>query len=281
MKDKHSERYFGPVKIKGFQQALEVYLSREFPQLGGPQTRRLLAGEIKAICDEYYVAKESLKIGQLRWPAVEKGCHSAEGRLMKDTPQKVVALTVISEEDIDKRIAGIRVDEIRKGVIKRITDEAWTQGGVLACNDIAAILHLNHSASTNYVREYEKDHPGETIKRRGNMQDYGPTLTHKEQIIHDYVQKRFSPEIAHRHNHSLKAADRYITNFEKVKEGLKKGMTQEEISHITGMGSKLVFEYSRLVKRYYPALVKKTTRMRGVTLKMPGNGLGDISHVRK
>lgn len=87
-------------------------------------------------------------------------------------------------------------------------------------------------------------------------------MSHKEEIIHDYVQKRFSPEIAHKHNHNLKSADRYITNFEKVKEGMKKGMTQEEISHITGIAPTQVFEYSRLVKRYYPAVVKKVVKIR-------------------
>lgn len=262
MKENHGKIYFGPVKAKGFTQALEQYLSREFPQLGGPQTRRLLAEEIKGICDKYYVSKESMKPGQIHWPAVKKGYKSAEGRQMKDTPQEVVTLTVVSEEDIDKRISGVRVDEIRKGVIKRITDEAWKQGGVLAYNDMATILHLNHSAVRKYAQEYEKDHPGEQVKRRGNMQDQGPTLSHKEEIIHDYVQKRFSLEIAHKHNHNLKSADRYITNFEKVKEGMKKGMTQEEISHITGIAPTQVFEYSRLVKRYYPAVVKKVVKIR-------------------
>jgi len=166
MKENHGKIYFGPVKAKGFTQALEQYLSREFPQLGGPQTRRLLAEEIKGICDKYYVSKESMKPGQIHWPAVKKGYKSAEGRQMKDTPQEVVTLTVVSEEDIDKRISGVRVDEIRKGVIKRITDEAWKQGGVLAYNDMATILHLNHSAVRKYAQEYEKDHPGEQVKRR-------------------------------------------------------------------------------------------------------------------
>lgn len=47
---------------------------------------------------------------------------------MKDTPQAVVTLTVVSEEDIQKRIDGVKVDEIRKGVIKKITEEDWERG---------------------------------------------------------------------------------------------------------------------------------------------------------
>ena len=283
MKKSHGEKYFGPVKEKGFSQALEIYLSKEFPQLGGPQTRRLLAEEIKGICDEYYVSRESLKVGQLRWPAVVKGHKSAEGRLMRETPQEVVTLTVISEEDIEKRIAGVRVDEIRKEVIKRITDEAWKQGGVFAYNDIASILHLNHATVRKYAQEYEKDHPGNIIKRRGNMQDQGPTLSHKEQIIEDHVKKKFSPEIAYKHKHSLKAADRYIQNFERVKEGVKKGMTQEEVSHITGIAPTQVFEYARLVKRYYPEVMKKIVKRKGNLLSSEKceNTLSDISHVSK
>lgn len=92
------------------------------------------------------------------------------------------------------------------------------------------------------------------------MHDEGPTLSHKEEIIHDYVNKKFSPEIAYKHNHNLKSADRYITNFERVKEGLKKGMTQPEISRITGIALTQVFEYARLVKRYFPDLVNEIAR---------------------
>jgi len=276
MNRNNAKKYFGPVKEKGFTQALDKFLSEEFPQLGGPKTRRLLAEEIKNICDKYYVRAEMLKPGQIRWPCVEKHAKAAEGRLMRNTPQVVATLTVISEEDINKRVNSVNVKEIRKNVIKRITEEAWDQGGVLASNDIAALLHLNHSSVTQMIREYEKEHPGEIVRRRGNMHDQGPTLSHKEQIIDDYVNKKFSPEIAYKHNHNLKSVDRYITNFEKVKEGVKKGLLHTEISHITGIAPTQVWEYAKLVERYYPELVKNVARHKNIKIN---NAVGDISHL--
>ena len=76
--------------------------------------------------------------------------------------------------------------------------------------------------------------------------------THKGQILRLYEQGMAPPDIARATEHSLKAVDRYIKDYERVKVLLGKGLRVPEISHAIDKGERTVLEYRNIVREFHP-----------------------------
>lgn len=70
---------------------------------------------------------------------------------MNDTRTVPVILTLVSDEDINMRINGTSISQIRKNVTGRIMKEADEQRGTLSQLDIAFITNLSGSLVVEYL----------------------------------------------------------------------------------------------------------------------------------
>jgi predicted transcriptional regulator len=123
---------------------------------------------------------------------------------MSDTRTIPVVLTLVSDEDINMRIKGTSLTQIRKNVTERIMKEADEQRGTLSQTDIALLLDISRASVGKYIREIQKE-KGIILPYRGTIHDMGPTVTHKREIVRLKLKKMSTPEIARRTNHSEKA----------------------------------------------------------------------------
>lgn len=174
-----------------------------------------LAKRVLEIVKEYSVERERVKSGQIVWPAVDINERPGRGKNMAMTKQKTVLLTLVSEEEVKQLSNGHKPRELFPDVVARILLEAEEQGGVLAMNDLAAMLHCSIT-TVSKAREAWETKNGKVLPTRGSLHDMGRTFSHKEQILDLHLEGFFTSEIARMTKHDPVNVDRYIDDFQRV-----------------------------------------------------------------
>ncbi len=207
----------------------------EYGFMGGKEVIELIVNDLLKIVNEHQLPLSKVKKGQILWQAVAKNETSSYGKSMSDTRTIPVILTLVSDEDINMRINGISIIQIRKNITERIMKEADEQRGTLSQPDIALLLAISRASVGKYIHEIQNE-KGITLPYRGTIHDMGPTVTHKREIVRLRLQKVSTPEIARRTNHSEEAVDRYINDYERVIR-ISDVFEPIDIAFITNLGS--------------------------------------------
>jgi hypothetical protein len=108
-----------------------------------------------------------------------------------------------------------------------------------------------------YVREWEEE-TGELLPMKGYRMDQGSRPTHKKEIVRLYEQGLEPPDVARETRHSLKAVERYLQDYERVKLLLKRRIQVEEIGSLIGRGKRVVLEYVEIARQYHPELFARS-----------------------
>ena len=234
---------FHSARVRFLKGALNSFFKREFPKLIGPILRNKLIDELIKILEKTLPLKDHLKPGQVVWNAV-----SISTRADSVNPKFVpVTLTMIDEQDIGKLTQGIRMSEIIKQAIARITKEAYAQGALLSMRDIGLLTWRYGGAISQYRKTYEKEH-NVSLPHPGSLQDMGSCISHKAMIIKKIeVDKKDPYTVAKETNHSMLAVDRYIRDFSRVRLCYQDGKDKEFISLATGLNKFIVNEYIQLL----------------------------------
>ncbi len=234
---------FHSARVRFLKGALNSFFKREFPKLIGPILRDKLIDELIKILQKTLPLKDHLKPGQVVWNAV-----SISTRADSANPKFVpVTLTMIDEQDIGKLTQGIRMSEIIKQAIARITKEAYAQGALLSMRDIGLLTWRYGGAISQYRKTYEKEH-NVSLPHPGSLQDMGSCISHKAMIIKKIeVDKKDPYTVAKETNHSMLAVDRYIRDFSRVRLCYQDGKDKEFISLATGLNKFIVNEYIQLL----------------------------------
>lgn len=206
-----------------------------------------LAKRVLEIVKEYSLEKERVKPGQVVWSAVDINERPGRGKNMAMTEQRTVLLTLVSEEEVRQLANGHKQRELLPDVIARILLEAEEQGGVLAMNDLAAMMHCSISTIMKARESWETKH-GKILPTRGSLHDMGTTFTHKKQIIDLYLQGYFTSEIARLTNHDPVNVDRYIDDFQRVLLLAQDGQPLNKICFYTGLSKGLVTQYLEFIR---------------------------------
>lgn len=220
----------------------------EYGFMGGKEVIELIVNDLLKIVNEHQLPLSKVKKGQILWQAVAKDETSSYGKSMSDTRTIPVILTLVSDEDINMRINGVSIAQIRKNITERIMKEADEQRGTLSQPDIALLLAISRASVGKYIHEIQNE-KGTILPYRGTIHDMGPTVTHKREIVRLRLQKVSTPEIARRTNHSEEAVDRYINDYERVIR-ISDIFKPIDIAFITNLSESLVIEYLDLKKEF-------------------------------
>ena len=201
-----------------------------------------LAKRVLEIVKEYSLEKERVKPGQIVWSAVDINERPGRGKNMAMTRQKTVLLTLVSEEGVRQLSNGHKPGELLPDVIARILLEAEEQGGVLAMNDLAVMMHCSLATAIKARETWETKH-GKILPTRGSLHDMGTTFTHKKQIVDLHLQGYFTSEIARLTSHDPVNVDRYIDDFQRVFLLAQDGQPLNKICFYTGLSKGLVNQY--------------------------------------
>jgi hypothetical protein len=140
------------------------------------------------------------------------------------------------------------VPGLRKHKLLRFANEAYDQGGLLIQEDLALLLTTSIRTIQRDMQEMRKQ--GIVVPTRGEIQDIGPTVSHKTQIIELYLKGYEYTEIEQRTRHTGDSIKRYISGFSKVVLLSNKGYSVIQIRELTNSSEKVVSEYLALYKIY-------------------------------
>ena len=129
----------------------------------------------------------------------------------------------------------------RQAQILRLVDEALDQGAVATQEDLARALRVS-------VRTVKRDcaylrGQGVEIPTRGHVQGIGRGQTHKAQIVGRWLRGETYDQIALHTRHSLSSIRRYVQTFARVVHLHRRGLADQEIVMLLGIGLSLVAEY--------------------------------------
>ena len=203
----------------------------------------IVAAIVEDICTvvrNYYRRADDLEPGQLVYWCPDATERAGKGKTMAHTQLVPVRLTIVAQADIDAIAAGVGALERREIRVRRLTHEAYDQGGVLSEADLSLVTGYSEGGVSAAVKRLRK--VGEMLPIRGYVADMGSWPTHKAAIIRLYLEGLTTPEIASRSSHSKEAVDRYIKGFERVRL-LAAKHPREELPLLTGTSPHVVDQY--------------------------------------
>lgn len=246
----HAKATYNPQAQKSFAGALCAFFEAECPQIGGDRTRQVLVQEIEQMVRSFYPETDHLSPGQTVWPTVCKSAKGGYGKRIKDTPLTSVILTLVQSHDAKDRAEGKKLREMKIDAVARLCREAFDQGGCLTNAELGILLKISPSTAGKYIKEWELAN-NTVLPRRGTIHDMGPTLTHKQIIIHQlFIEQKSYQQVARDTYHSFEAIQRYMKAFRQVLLCRQKGMSTEEIAYATKMTKRLVLEYEKIIDHY-------------------------------
>lgn len=242
------ESIFKPAKDKNLSAALAYVIATSFPKIGGERVVKLCTKMVMEVVDQHLKPKEHLHPGQFLYNAVSIDDPPSRGKTIAQTKQVTVILDLVPSLDIEKRISReSRPDRLLRRAI-RLCKQAYRQGGVLTCADLALILGCSDSYISSLLAEYEREHE-KIVPRRANIHDMGTGQTHKRIIcLMRHRDGKSAADIARDTNHSDKAVDRYLNDFARVRFCLQQGMDIGQIRQAVDMSEQLVKQYVEINK---------------------------------
>ena len=225
---------------------IEDFFSKEFPNTFGPNIRSTIADELIAIFNANNRETQTIKPGQILWNAVHKDTR-ADSRNRKLVP---VVLTIVADEDILSLEKKKAISENRQRVIARITQEAFDQGALLSMRDIGLLLASDTWIISADRKKYELRNSC-SLPQTGTLHDMGSCITHKYQIVYKYVVEKKDPIIiAKETNHTLKAVDHYLKDYNRVKLLCQDNKPPEYIKAATALPIHVIKQYVDIINQY-------------------------------
>lgn len=250
-KPDYVRKKYGPLIHKSLQTALAHAIGEQFPRIGGPRILALCAEMILQVVFEHLRPREHLTHGQVLWMAIHRDDPPAQGKTIDRTRLVPVVLDLSLPEDIERRIARQSKAERLLAKALRLCRQAYEQEGLLSNCDLAELLGTHDGAIAAVMTTHERE-SGELVPRRATLHDVGTGLTHKRIICWKrYAEGKTSEKIAAETYHSIEAVDRYLGQFDRVRNCRELGMTPEKTAYTLQCGVSLVKEYleiDRLLK---------------------------------
>lgn len=236
-------RKYRPAHDRFLKPAIINFFAREFAGYFGPIVRENIARALIDIFEENAPSVTRIKHGQLLWNALDKNTRAD----WNNRKYKPVVLTLVNEQDVNLFMENKPVRQIKKQVIARIMTEAYDQGGLLSTRDISLIMASYASDLSNLRIQYENENQI-ILPHTGSLHDMGSTLTHKVQIVRKYVvEKKPSNVVAKETNHSQKAVDHYIRDYNRVKTLYDDGKNTDYIHITTKIARPVIWQYLDII----------------------------------
>ena len=222
-------------------------LESDFSIVASGKIAELLADQTINLFGQFF--PEKIKPGKTLISAISKDAPKGHHRGVKGLPMVPVQLDVLNENLIERYIRGDKIMQIKRNYVISLFKQAYQQGGVLASSDVALLIKMSSSTISKYVREHMEQND-EIVPTRGFIHDIGPSISHKGIIVGKFLQGILPDKIAKITNHSQKAVDRYINDYERIKLCIKQNMDDQMTARTTGLSKSLIKKYKILYDEY-------------------------------
>lgn len=247
----YAQKHYESAHRHLFAAVFDRFLEQNIPLLGGPELRQLLINKIIELFDNYTIANEHLKPGQMLWIAVDKNTR-ADSTKVRYRP---VVLTMVTADEITDLTDGKQTPPQQlPAATARILKEAYAQDALLSMRDLALIFKRVPGDMSTIRQKYEK-HTSEVLPTPATLQDMGSGITHKTLILKKIlVEKKDMAKVRQETNHSQQAIDRYLKSYRRVEMLLDDSKSILYISKVTGLSPYLILQYERIYTDTKPPL---------------------------
>ena len=203
--------------------------------------------EAKAILDtvykvyaSYFEASGALKPGQVLFPVVS--IETSSSTPLSESKQVSVVLTLdAGEEDLGIR-KSLGVTGLRRHRIQRLANEAFQQGGLLTVEDLAnRLLNCGQRTLSRDLKALKNENI--ILPLRSTIKDMGRAVSHRIQIVEQWLQGKEYTEISRSTFHSVLSVKNYVGKFKRVVALAQEGFDVHEISFLVKISSSLVEHY--------------------------------------
>lgn len=229
-----------------FKPSVVQLLMKAFPRYFGTVVASKFADEIVQLFERLHPERDFLKPGQVFWNTLDKNTRG-------DSPNRrfvPVTLTIVNQEDIKMLTQGCKVSKVKQFAIARMFKEAYQQGGILSTRDLA-LLTLATPSTISVARSKFEQENEVVLPHPGVLHDMGSTITHKKQIVYKViVEKKDTTLVAKETNHSQKAVDHYLHDYNRVKTVFKINTNLNYIHLVTNIAKSVVKQYIELYEQF-------------------------------
>lgn len=203
-----------------------------------------VAQAIAQKADEIYTSEGNLTTpGTLLYSTTD--VSEPSGKPLNMCKRTAVKLTIW--KDSDDKIKDMK--QKKKGILQRITQEAYDQDGLLTIEDCERVLLTSQRTLKQYVSEFKKQQI--YLPLRGYVHSTGRGQTHKNEIICHYLDGMNFVDIQFKTYHSIEAIARYIILFQRIVIcKVKQNMGLNDIAMVVNASPELIGQYLRIYEKY-------------------------------
>ena len=230
------------LKAKSPEEAIIGQIGRDFNL--APFMARTQFEQMQRYFEQYLGLQRD--VGQMTFLAVS--ADTPPGRSLPDCPRIAITLTLDSPDDLEALRLGVAA--LRRSKIQRLTVEAYEQGALLTQEDLARLLCTSRSTIKRDVAYLRSEDVA--VPTRGQIKDIGRGVSHKAQIVSDWLAGYTFSEIQRRRCHGIGSIERYCDDFLRVARLHTHELTVTEIRISTGLSERLIQEYLGLYAQIDP-----------------------------
>lgn len=242
---------FAPMLEKSLKNALAYRINQDFPRVGGERIRQLCADIILEVVNQHLRPREHLQHGQILWTAVSLNDPPSRKKRIRDTEQLPVVLDLSTNDDLQALLDRVKPQERLRRKAIRLCTQAHEQGALLSNSDLAELLNRSDSQLASVLAAHERSSQ-QLVPRRATLHDFGSGQTHKAIICRLHAEGKMADQIARETHHSLEAVDRYLADFDRVRQCQQLGMSLGQIAFTLNHSRHLVQQYLQLLNELEP-----------------------------
>lgn len=183
--------------------------------------------------------------GQLAVVAVD--AEEPPGKPIAQCAKRTVVVTVHRGVADDRRMQEVGIDGWRRERLVEVCQEALSQGALLTREDLAyRVFFVGPRTVSRDLAFLRRERPEQPVPVRSMMQDIGPVLTHREQIVRQALQGKTMTEISRATHHSPASIANYLSTFTRTFQLSQQGIHPAQIAFLLGRGRGLIERYLAL-----------------------------------
>jgi hypothetical protein len=162
--------------------------------------------------------------------------------------KRTVCLTLHRGSEDDRLLQGEGPDRFRQARIPDLCQEALSQGVLLTREDLAyRIFFVSPRTISRDLAAIREKEAQAVVPLRSTVQDIGPVLTHRVEIVCLALAGKTMTEICRMMRHSPQAVANYLSTFTRVAQLAERRMQASQIAFLLGRSRSLIDRYLELL----------------------------------
>jgi biotin operon repressor len=230
------------LEAKSPEEAIIERIGRDFGL--APFMARTQFEQMRLYFEDYFGLERD--VGQMTVLALS--AENPPGRPVAECKRVSINLTLDSPDDLEALREGVAA--LRRSKIQRLTWEAQEQGALLTQEDLARLLCASRSTIKRDIAQLRDR--SINVPTRGQIKDMGRGISHKTEIVGDWLAGYTFSQIQQRQRHSIPSIGRYCLDFQRVIRLHVRGLSETDIRLGTGLSERLIGEYLDLYRAVGP-----------------------------